>query len=102
MDFLERFHADERRLVLRHECTHPCRDDALWSLLAGLAIALLWPHPLAWLALPRPRLDQELACDERVLRQLPQDETKYAHALLHSAGPDTTRRDSSPGSARHN
>ena len=88
-DFLERFDADERRLVLQHERMHLHRGDALWSLLAELAAALLWFHPLAWLALPRLRLDQELACDERVLRQLPQDETKYAHALLHSTGMDT-------------
>lgn len=86
VDFLERFHADERRLVLQHERMHLRRGDALWSLLAELVFALLWFHPLAWLALPRLRLDQELACDERVLRQLPQDETKYAHALLHSTG----------------
>lgn len=89
-DFLERFDADERRLVLRHEFTHLRRGDALWSLLAELAMALLWFHPLAWLALPRLRLDQELACDEWVLRQSPRDETKYAHTLLHSTGMDAT------------
>jgi TonB family C-terminal domain len=94
-DFLERFNADERRLVLQHELVHLRRGDTLWSLLAELAFALLWFHPLAWLALPRLRLDQELACDERVLKQLPQDELphyemKYAHALLHSTGMDAT------------
>ncbi|WP_449427940.1 M56 family metallopeptidase [Rhodanobacter umsongensis] len=89
-DFFERFDADERRLVLQHEFTHLRRGDALWSLLAELAMALLWFHPLAWLALPRLRLDQELACDEHVLRQSPQDETKYAHTLLHSTGMDAT------------
>lgn len=89
-DFLERFNADERRLVLQHERMHLRRGDALWSLLAELAFALLWFHPLAWLALPRLRLDQELACDERVLQQLPQEEVKYAHTLLHSAGLDAT------------
>ena len=97
-DFLERFSADERRLVLQPECMHLRRGDALWTLLAELAFALLWFHPLAWLALSRLRLDQELACDELVLRQLPQDEMpqyelpqyemKYAHALLHSVGLD--------------
>ena len=87
-DFLDRFDAHERRLVLRHESMHLRRGDALWSLLAELAAALLWFHPLVWFALPRLRLDQELACDERVLRQTPQDEAKYAHTLLHSAGTD--------------
>jgi len=83
-DFLSRFDAHEQRLVLQHELTHLRRGDALWSLLAELAAALLWFHPLAWLALPRLRLDQELACDERVLRDLPQEETRYARTLLHS------------------
>lgn len=73
-------------MVLRHELTHLRRGDALWSLLAELAFALLWFHPLAWLARPRFRLDQELACDERVLRDAPCDEAGYAHALLRSVG----------------
>ena len=88
-DFLQRFSGDERRLILRHEQTHLRRRDPLWSLLAEIALAALWFHPLAWLALPRLRLDQELACDERVLEQLPHDETRYVHALLHSTV-DTT------------
>jgi TonB family protein len=85
-DFLQRFDAAERRLVLQHEFAHLHRGDALWSLCAELLFALLWFHPLAWLALPRLRLDQELACDERVLRQSPRQATTYAHTLLHSTG----------------
>ena len=87
-DFLTCFDPHEQRLVLQHELAHLRRGDALWSLLAELAVVLLWFHPLAWLALPRFRLDQELACDEHVLRQLPQEETRYARALLHSTGMD--------------
>lgn len=87
-DFFERFNADQRRLVLQHECAHLRRGDAWWSLLSELAATLLWFHPLAWLALPRLRLDQELACDEMVLRQSPKDELAYAHTLLHSTGVD--------------
>ena len=83
-DFLIRFDAREQHLVLQHEFTHLRRGDALWSVLAELATALLWFHPLAWLALPRLRLDQELACDERVLRYSAQDESTYARTLLHS------------------
>ena len=89
-DFLQRFDTDERRLVLRHEATHLSRGDPLWSLLAELAWTLLWFHPLAWMARPRLRLDQELACDERVLRRAPRDEAKYARTLLHSTGMDAT------------
>lgn len=85
-DFMQRFDAAGRMLILRHEQTHLRRGDPLWSLLAEIMQATLWFHPLAWWALPRFRLDQELACDERVLQQLPHDETLYAHTLLHSAG----------------
>lgn len=89
-DFLDRFNSAERRLVLRHEQAHLRRGDTWWSLLAELALTLLWFHPLAWLAMPRFRLDQELACDEHVLRNSPQDETAYANTLLHSIGMDIT------------
>ncbi|MFK2879224.1 TonB family protein [Rhodanobacter hydrolyticus] len=85
-DLLERFDADERRIVLRHELAHLRRGDALWNLVAELVFALLWFHPLAWLARSRFRLDQELACDERVLRDAPNDEAGYARTLLHSVG----------------
>ncbi len=85
-DFMDRHDADARRLVLRHELTHLRRGDALWNLFAELAAALLWFHPLAWLARPRFRLDQELACDERALHDAPHDAAAYAHTLLHSVG----------------
>lgn len=85
-DFLARFDMGERQLVLRHELGHVRRGDPLWSLLAELVAALLWFHPLAWLALPRFRLDQELACDERVLHASPQDDAPYARTLLRSVG----------------
>jgi TonB family protein len=85
-DFLQRFDARARAHVLLHEATHMRRCDPLWSLLAELALALLWFHPLAWLALPAFRLDQELACDEAVLRKAPGADAAYARTLLHSAG----------------
>lgn len=49
-----------------------------------LATALLWFHPLAWLARSRFRLDQELACDAASLRALPERSASYARALLES------------------
>lgn len=84
-DMLTRFGAAERGLVLRHEQAHLRRGDAAWSLLAEAVFALLWFHPLAWLALPRFRTDRELACDERVLREAPGEAAGYARALLNSA-----------------
>lgn len=84
-DFADRFDTDAtRELVLRHELTHAHRGDALWSLAMEIASALLWFHPLAWLARPCFRLDQELACDAASLRALPERSANYARALLDS------------------
>jgi TonB family protein len=84
-DFAERFdNAATRELVLRHELTHVRRGDALWSLAMEIASALLWFHPLAWIARARFRLDQELACDAASLRALPTRTAGYARALLDS------------------
>jgi len=89
-DFLRHGDAAQRRLILAHEYTHLRRGDPSWRLLAEIAAALLWFHPLAWLALPRFRLDQELACDERTLRDRQAEAGSYARALLSSAGMDAT------------
>ena len=84
-DFGQRFDdADTRELVVRHELTHVRRGDAWWSLAMELACAVLWFHPLIWVARPRFRLDQELACDASALRALPSRSAGYAHALLDS------------------
>ena len=88
VDFMERYDADARDMVLRHECSHLHRGDAWWCLLGECALVLLWFNPLAWLALPRFQLDQELACDENVLRASPQHELRYAQALMRSTGVD--------------
>ncbi|WP_233841367.1 TonB family protein [Dyella sp. 2HG41-7] len=87
-DFFERQDAEAREMVLRHECTHLRRGDAWWSLLSECLLILLWFHPLAWFALPRFQLDQELACDENVLRASPRYEAPYARTLMRSTGVD--------------
>ena len=90
-DFAKRFDdVATRELVLRHELTHVHRGDALWSLAMEIATALLWFHPLAWLARPRFRLDQELACDAASLRGSPERIPRYARALLHSTAVQAT------------
>ena len=84
-DFTERFdNAASREVVLRHELTHARRGDAWWSLAMEVASALVWFHPLVWIARPRFRLDQELACDAASLRASPERTTQYARALLES------------------
>jgi TonB family protein len=85
-DFLERYDAEARDMVLRHELSHLHRGDAWWRLLGECALVMLWFHPLAWFALSRFHLDQELACDERVLRTSPEHPLRYAQTLMRSIG----------------
>ena len=49
-NFAQHFGTEQRALVLAHEQAHLARRDPLWSLLAELLAAVLWFHPLAWLA----------------------------------------------------
>lgn len=84
-DFMQRFgDAATCRLILNHELTHARRGDAWWSLAMEIVSALLWFHPLMWVARSRFRLDQELACDAASLRALPGHATHYARTLLDS------------------
>ncbi len=58
-----------RRVVLEHELAHHRRRDPLWRMLAEVACAVHWYHPLVrWMA-RRFILQCEYACDARVLRE---------------------------------
>ncbi len=58
---------ERRRVVLLHELAHVKRLDWLSVLVAELAVAAYWFHPLAWWIARRVRRDAERASDDLVL-----------------------------------
>lgn len=75
---------DHRRIVLRHELAHIARGDSFTQLVAGLACALYWFHPLVWVAERRLRAECERACDDRVVL-MGTPAAEYASHLLEVA-----------------
>lgn len=72
----------ERRLILAHEIAHLRGGDLYANALGALLRCLFWFNPLLHLACARFRLDQELACDARVLARFPEARRSYAGAML--------------------
>ena len=69
--------------VLRHERAHLKRRDHWWKPLAHVLIAVYWFNPLLWAAYVLLCRDIELACDERVVRDMTrEDRASYSQALL--------------------
>jgi TonB family protein len=67
-DDAEGWTAERRWVVLAHELLHVRRGDYAFWMVAQLACALYWFHPLVWLAASRLRKEAEQACDDGVLR----------------------------------
>ncbi|HVC96262.1 MAG TPA: M56 family metallopeptidase [Pirellulales bacterium] len=70
--------------AVAHELAHVVRRDVGWQLLARMACALYWFHPLAWVAAWRMRVEREAACDDWALAS-GQAPTRYARVLLDLA-----------------
>ena len=69
--------------VLAHERSHIARRDHWWKPLGYLLLSIHWFNPILWLAYILLCRDIELACDEKVIRdmELPQKKA-YSEALL--------------------
>ena len=74
---------EEKHFVLAHECAHLHRLDHIWKPLGFLILCVHWFNPLCWLAYVLLCRDIELACDERVIRELGRTErAAYSQTLL--------------------
>lgn len=76
--------ADKYTAMVRHERAHIDRQDWLWQTFAEFVTALLWFHPLVWLAAARLRSEAEKCADDQVLTQ-GTGASSYAQQLLDIA-----------------
>lgn len=79
------FHMDGQNLehVVSHEQAHIRRRDHWWKPLGFLLLTIHWFNPLMWLAYVLLCRDIELACDEKVVRELGMEQrADYSQALL--------------------
>lgn len=69
--------------VIAHEQAHIKRFDHWWKPLGFLLLTIHWFNPLLWLAYVLLCRDIELACDEKVIKNLNHEEkADYSRALL--------------------
>src|SRR5262249_37970725 len=80
----ESWPASQLAAALRHEHAHLQRKDLWTSLIAHLACAVYWFHPLAWAIARQMRHEQETACDDAVLCS-GFEPASYAEALIAAA-----------------
>ena len=75
---------EEKRFVLAHERAHLRRLDHVWKPLGFLILSVHWFNPFCWLAYVLLCRDIELACDEKVIRELERAErAAYSQTLLN-------------------
>ncbi|MBR3706826.1 MAG: M56 family metallopeptidase, partial [Firmicutes bacterium] len=79
------FNIDEQtfRHVVAHEQAHIRRRDHWWKPIGFLLLMVHWFNPLMWVAYALFCRDIELACDEKVIRELDnQQRADYSQALV--------------------
>lgn len=70
-------------LILFHENEHLKYRDHWWKPLGFLILTLHWFNPFVWIAYILLCRDMELACDERVIQHMSEEEKKqYSKSLL--------------------
>ena len=78
-----RMHAQNLEYVVAHEQAHIRRRDHWWKPLGFLLLAVHWFNPFVWLAYVLLCRDIELACDEKVIKELDNEErANYTQALV--------------------
>src|SRR5690606_22574056 len=83
-DFERRYDARQQVLLLAHERIHVARGDVAINAAVAAIRCLSWFNPLLHYAATAFRLDQEMACDERVVERFPSLRRAYGEAMLQA------------------
>lgn len=74
--------------VISHENAHIRRKDHIWKPIGFLILSVYWFNPLCWVAYVLLCRDIEMACDERVIKDMGKEEiAAYSQALLDCSFP---------------
>ncbi|RMB08665.1 M56 family metallopeptidase [Eilatimonas milleporae] len=81
-NFTRYYNGLERHLIIQHEYQHIRSKDMTVLALAALMRCINWFNPLFYTAFHFLKVDQELACDEGVMRKYGRHRRTYAEAML--------------------
>ena len=74
--------------IVAHEKSHLEWKDHIWKLVGIFVLAMHWFNPLVWIAYILLCRDIELACDERVIKTMDEEEKQnYVKSLLLCSSP---------------
>lgn len=77
---------EEMDYIIAHERAHLKRKDHLWKPFGYLLLRIYWFNPLCWIAYIMLCKDIELACDEKVIKDMSfGDKKEYSRVLLFCA-----------------
>lgn len=75
---------EDLKFVIAHEQAHIKRGDHLWKPLGFTLLTVYWFNPVLWVAYTLLCRDIELACDEKVIKQMGAEIKKsYSEALIN-------------------
>lgn len=78
----------DTKYVIAHEQAHLKRHDHLWKPLAFLLLVVYWFNPILWITYILLCRDIELACDEKVVKDMGAEIKKpYSAALINCSVP---------------
>ena len=79
------------KYVIAHERAHLKRHDHWWKPLGFLLLTFYWFNPILWIAYILLCRDIELACDEKVIRDMGIENKKpYSNTLINCSAPRRT------------